>query len=86
MGGQENNMKQNGQLENGNLGRLGYSAREVAESLGVSEKHIKNLMAKGVIPSLTLGKRRIVRAADLQKALDERVQNGWQPDRANKAA
>jgi excisionase family DNA binding protein len=71
----------NGQEQSGALGRLGYSAREVADALGCSERHVKNLMKSGAIPSVKLGERRIVRAADLQKALEDRVQKGWQSNK-----
>ena len=66
--------------------RLGWSSREVAAAFGCSENHIKNLMQSGVIPSVRLGKRRVVLDADLRKALEERVQHGWEPKRKEDAA
>lgn len=65
-------------LTDAGLGRLGYSVREVAQSLGCSEKHVQNLIRDGVIPSLKLGERRLVRADDLRKVLNDRVEGGKQ--------
>lgn len=71
------NTLQEVEVTTGNAPRLGYSSREVAESLGCSEKHVKNLMKSGEIPSVKLGARRIVLAADLSEALARLRQHGW---------
>lgn len=68
------------------VGLRGYSAKEVAASLGCSEKHIKNLMKLGDIPSVKLGQRRIILDSDLRKALEARVQNGWSSKESSEAA
>ena len=51
--------------------RLAYSAAEVAEYLGVTDTHIRNLMRDGTIPSLKLGARRLIRADVLDRLLAE---------------
>lgn len=54
------------------LERFAFSAREVADSLGCSEKHIKNLMASGELASVKLGARRLVLVEDLKALLESR--------------
>jgi excisionase family DNA binding protein len=48
------------------------STKEVADALGVSERHVKNLMYSGVLPSITLGRLRRVYIGDLHAYIDER--------------
>jgi excisionase family DNA binding protein len=47
--------------------RLGWSTREVAEMLGCSKRHIINQIKAGELPSVKLGNRRLVLAADLDE-------------------
>lgn len=37
-----------------------YSVREAAERLGVSQRHVQRLIASGELPSVKLGKRRLI--------------------------
>lgn len=41
-------------------GPLVASAAETAQMLGVSERHIYDLLDEGVLPEVTLGRRRLV--------------------------
>jgi excisionase family DNA binding protein len=44
--------------------RLGYSPSEFAAAFGCTRQHVQNLIARGEIPSIKLGRlRRIPRAA-----------------------
>jgi len=52
--------------------RLLLSTKEVAHALGVSERHVKNLMYSGVLPSVTVGRLRRVYIGDLHSYIDER--------------
>jgi len=45
--------------------RLLLSAPEVAERLSLSERGVRVLIARGEIPSVRVGSRRLVRAGDL---------------------
>jgi len=38
--------------------RLLLSTKEVADALGVAERHVKNLVYSGALPSITLGRLR----------------------------
>ena len=51
--------------------RLAYSPAEVAAALGVCRQHVHNLIARGEIPSVKLGRRRLVRRAVLDALLSE---------------
>lgn len=52
--------------------RLLLSTKEVADALGVSERHVKNLMYSGALPSITLGRLRRIYIGDLHAYIDER--------------
>jgi len=45
--------------------RLTYGTLEVAGLLGISDRSVRILLARGEIPSVRLGGRRLVRASDL---------------------
>lgn len=40
--------------------RLAYSPAEVAAKLGCTRTHIQNLIARGELPSVKLGRRRLI--------------------------
>jgi excisionase family DNA binding protein len=48
------------------------STKEVADALGVSERHVKNLMYSGALRSITLGRLRRIYIGDLHAYIDER--------------
>lgn len=52
--------------------RLTLSTREVADLLGMSYAGVRNLIRSGVIPSLKLGNRRLVRTDALAELLAQR--------------
>jgi excisionase family DNA binding protein len=52
--------------------RLTFSVAEVAEALGCTRQHITNLIARGEIPSLKLGRRRLIRRQALDAELARR--------------
>lgn len=54
--------------------RLGYGISEAAESIGCSPGHIRHLIERGELKSAKVGRRRIVRAEDLQAFLAEKSQ------------
>ncbi len=49
--------------------RLAYSSTEIAAAVGCTRQHVENLIRAGVIPSLKLGRRRLVRAQVLDDLL-----------------
>lgn len=49
--------------------RLTYSMAESAELLGVTRQHLHSLIRTGVIPSLKLGRRRLIRRDALNAVL-----------------
>lgn len=58
--------------------RLAYSPAEVAQALGCTRQHVYNLIDRGVIPSLKLGNRRLIRAEALT-ALLAQLEAGEEP-------
>jgi excisionase family DNA binding protein len=55
-----------------NNDRLTYTITEVAEALGVSEHHIRNLCQRGELPTLRLGRRILVPRRALQVMIEEK--------------
>ena len=55
------------QLDQEPTGRLTLSVTEASESLGVSRSLMYELVASGQVPSIKLGKRRLVPVSALQK-------------------
>ena len=49
--------------------RLAYSPGELAEALGCTREHVHNLIRRGELPSLKLGRRRLIRAEVLHDLL-----------------
>jgi excisionase family DNA binding protein len=56
--------------------RVALGFREVAEALGVSTSHIWRLAAAGVIPTVVVGKRRLVPREELEALL--RGERSWE--------
>jgi excisionase family DNA binding protein len=52
------------------------SARDVADRLGVSERYVFILLARGELPSIKLGKLRRIPAAALDRFVEERLAAG----------
>lgn len=55
--------------DNGNrdrTGRLAYSVPEASAAIGVGKTKLYALIAEGVLPSTLIGKRRLIRTADLE--------------------
>jgi len=50
--------------------RLAYTARELAQSCGVSEQHIFNLIRRGELASFRLGRRYLIPATELDRLMD----------------
>jgi excisionase family DNA binding protein len=50
--------------------RVAYSPSEVASRLGVTRQHIHNLIARGEIPSVKLGRRRLIPGALVDRFYD----------------
>lgn len=48
------------------------STQEVARALGVSERHVKNLVYSGALLSITVGRLRRIYIGDLHTYIDER--------------
>jgi excisionase family DNA binding protein len=49
--------------------RIGLSVQEAANCLSVSERHLRRLLARGVIPHSRLGKRIIIMPETLRSML-----------------
>jgi excisionase family DNA binding protein len=58
------------------LERLTYSVPEAAQALGVSDKHLRNLITAGKMPYIRLGTRLLIRRATLEQLLAEQEQIG----------
>jgi excisionase family DNA binding protein len=56
--------------------RLALGLREVAETLGVSVTHIWRLANAGVIPTVTIGKRKLVLREEFEAFL--RGERSWE--------
>lgn len=54
-------------------GRLAYSPTELANALGVTRVHIQNLIRRGELRSVKLGKNRLIPAAVVAELLDGAV-------------
>lgn len=52
--------------------RLAYSVADVVEQTGLGKTTVHGLIASGELPSCKIGKRRIIRHADLEKLLIDR--------------
>ena len=51
--------------------RLAYSVDETAAQLGCTRTHVHNLIKSGVLPSLKLGRRRLIRREALEALLEQ---------------
>lgn len=49
--------------------RLAYSVNEAARATGICRTTLFKLIGNGVLPSVKIGKRRVIRAADLDNLL-----------------
>lgn len=54
----------------GEVDRLAYSPAEAAQALGISRARLYQLLDDGTLPSLKLGRRRLIRSAALVELLD----------------
>ncbi len=50
--------------------RLGLTAAEAAEALGVSRAHIYRLIKRGVVPARRLGRRLVIPMIAIERLLD----------------
>jgi excisionase family DNA binding protein len=66
------------------LERLTYSVPEAAQALGVSDKHLRNLITAGKMPYIRLGTRLLIRRATLEQLLAEQEQIGTNAERKEK--
>lgn len=55
--------------------KLVYSVQEVAEALGISKSYAYELVRKGIIPSLQLGKKRIIPKEKLKIWINEKIES-----------
>ena len=58
-------------MTDGATQRLAYSPAEAAALLGIARQTLYARMADGTVPSLILGRRRLIRAAALERLLAE---------------
>ncbi len=61
------------------LGRLAYSVPEASAAIGVGKTKLYALIAQGVLPSTLIGKRRLIRAADLESLIAGISAGGFNP-------
>ena len=50
--------------------RIAYKPSDAAKAIGVSLAHLYVLMARGDLPAFKIGKRTLIKAADLQAFVD----------------
>jgi excisionase family DNA binding protein len=50
--------------------RLAFSVGETAVAIGVSSSNVWNLIATGKLPCVRIGRRTLIKIADLEKLLD----------------
>lgn len=55
----------------GIIDRLAYSVDEAAQALGISRARLYELIADGTIPSVKLGRRRLIRRETLVRLLED---------------
>ena len=60
------------------------TVREVAAELRISPSMVRKLIAVDGLPHIRLGSRIIVRRADLDSWIEERVKTGGKPQRASR--
>lgn len=56
----------NGCSGHSGVGRLAYSVPEASAAIGIGKTKIYELIQQGSLPSTLIGKRRLIRAADLE--------------------
>ncbi len=49
--------------------KMAFSAREAAETLGVSERHVRDMVSEGQIRTVRLGRRLLIPAESLRELL-----------------
>jgi len=57
------------------LSKVAYTVPEFAEALGVSKTHVWNAIRRNEINTFTLGRRRLISSAELQRIMGEAQQN-----------
>lgn len=57
-------------MGNSGDGLLAFSIDEVAQKLGVSERHVRRLISKGDLRAKKLGRRTLILARDLDEYLN----------------
>jgi excisionase family DNA binding protein len=60
----------------GQIERLAYSPTELAQALGCTRQHIQNLIARGEIDSIKLGRKRLIPRHVVDKLLDGQAESG----------
>lgn len=55
------------------LERLAYSVPEASAAIGLGKTKLYALITDGVLPSTLIGKRRLIRAADLREIISGRL-------------
>ena len=53
--------------------RIAYSPTELAEATGSTRQHIQNLIARGELPSIKLGRKRLIAADVVERLLKGEV-------------
>lgn len=54
--------------------RAAYNVEEVAESLSLSARFVRELLATGKIRSFKIGRRRLVSAGELERIVQEGIE------------
>ena len=60
-----------------NTERLTNSMQEAAERLCISKSHLHRLVDSGKIPSIRVGRRKLIPVAALERFVDEQTANGY---------
>jgi excisionase family DNA binding protein len=58
------------------VARVTLTIPETAEALGISDRSVRRLIDKGLIPTVHLGSRRVVPVEALHRVINELVEGG----------
>jgi excisionase family DNA binding protein len=58
-----------------NVAPLAYGPKQAAQALGISRGSLYKILSQGKLPSITCGRRRLIRLCDLERFLSDTFAN-----------